>query len=114
MKLTLVDSFGAGIVGASSSLRVTFVPDRACLQPVGPPRFTPEEHAFAEQVQRPLAEQFKQAFETTLNEGVARPDDDADDASGKGSTDVGDISWNVPTGGLRATFEALKHELGLR
>lgn len=68
---------------------------------VPPPRFTPEEHAFARQLQQSLVEQFGTTFSTTLDDTVqplaAVPD------TSKGSTDVGDISWSVPTMGLRTT-----------
>jgi aminobenzoyl-glutamate utilization protein B len=71
----------------------------ANLRAVGTTPFTPEEHAFAARLQAPLIEQFQQTFPTTLNEDVKS----ADMAPTKGSTDVGDISWKVPTGGLRTT-----------
>jgi aminobenzoyl-glutamate utilization protein B len=75
----------------------------ANLKAIGPPKFSPEEHAFARRIQQPLSEQFNQTFETTLNEDVASPEDTS---SGKGSTDVGDVSWRVPTGGLRTACMA--------
>ena len=59
--------------------------------------FTAEEHAFAARLQQPLIEEFGSTFKTTLNEAVESPTAEPS----KGSTDVGDISWSVPTGGLR-------------
>jgi aminobenzoyl-glutamate utilization protein B len=67
------------------------------LRAVGPPKFTAEEHAFAARLQQTLTEQFQTTFKATLHEEVERPEIEAT----KGSTDVGDISWFVPTGGLR-------------
>ena len=66
------------------------------MRAIGPPKFSVKEHLFAEKMQQPLAEQFNQTFRTTLNENVDKPG-----GSTKGSTDVGDISWKIPTGGLR-------------
>ena len=65
---------------------------------VGGPQFTAEEHTFAARLQQPLTEQFGTVFKATLNEAVESPTAEPS----KGSTDVGDISWTVPTGGLRA------------
>ena len=75
------------------------------LQLLPPPKFTAEEHAFAKKLQEPLTEQFGTTFSTGLADSVqplaAIPE------ITKGSTDVGDISWYVPTGGLRtACFAA--------
>lgn len=68
------------------------------LRAVGPPKFTDQEHAFAARLQQTLTEQFQTTFKSTLHEEVDRPETEPT----KGSTDVGDISWFVPTGGLRA------------
>lgn len=69
------------------------------LKLVSPPKFTAEEHAFARKLQEPLVEQFGSTFSTALDDSVqplpANPE------VSKGSTDVGDISWFVPTSGLR-------------
>jgi len=73
------------------------------MRAIGPPKFTEEEHAFAAQLQKPLTERFNETFGTTINEDLASPDDQS---TGKGSTDVGDISWMVPTGGLRTACAA--------
>lgn len=64
---------------------------------VGAPKFSAEELAFAARLQEPLREQFNQTFKVPLKQDI----DTADVEPMKGSTDVGDISWNVPTGGLR-------------
>ncbi len=70
------------------------------LQRVGPPSFTEEERAFARRLQEPLEQQFGWHFAEPLDATV-RQDSEGD--LSKGSTDVGDISWRVPTGGLRTT-----------
>jgi len=69
------------------------------MQRVGPPQFTDDERAFARRLQQPLVEEFRLNPPLALDEAVhpllraARPS--------KGSTDVGDVSWQVPTGGIR-------------
>ena len=76
----------------------------ANLERVGPPKFTPEEHTFARRLQESVTRDFGTVFKLAIDEEVHRkPKLDA----GFGSTDVGDISWHVPTGGLRtACFAA--------
>jgi aminobenzoyl-glutamate utilization protein B len=63
------------------------------------PKYTAEEQAFARKLQEPLVEQFKSTFVTGIDDAVyplpAIPE------VTKGSTDVGDVSWFVPTSGLR-------------
>jgi len=71
------------------------------LKRLPPPKFTAEEHAFARQLQQPLIEQFGTTFSLSLDESI-HPLAAAPETS-KGSTDVGDISWFVPTMGLRTT-----------
>jgi aminobenzoyl-glutamate utilization protein B len=71
------------------------------LELVGPPTFTAEEEAFARRMQEPLVEQFGKQFPEALEVAVERLK--AVPESSKGSTDVGDVSWQVPTGGLRTT-----------
>lgn len=71
-----------------------------CLQRVGPPAFTEEEMAFASRLQEPLREEFGWQFPEALDATVHPV---GRDELSKGSTDVGDISWRVPTGGLRTT-----------
>lgn len=63
------------------------------------PKFTADEQAFAKKLQEPLAEQFKSTFATGVDDAV-HPLAGIPEVS-KGSTDVGDISWFVPTMGLR-------------
>jgi len=78
---------------------------QANLKRLPPPKFTPEEHVFAQRLQEPLKELFGRTFEKTLDEEVH--DLPAVPETTKGSTDVGDISWHVPTSGLRtACFPA--------
>lgn len=74
------------------------------LERVGPPKFTPDEHVFAQRLQESITREFGTIFKVALDEDVHRtPKLDA----GSGSTDVGDISWHAPTGGVRtACFAA--------
>lgn len=69
------------------------------LKVITPPKFTRDEHALAKKLQEPLIEQFGTTFSIALDDSVhplaAVPE------TSKGSTDVGDISWFVPTSGLR-------------
>jgi aminobenzoyl-glutamate utilization protein B len=68
------------------------------LEKIGPPHFTAEEETFARRLQAPLLAQLGTTFKLALDSEVHRtPRRDR----GTGSTDVGDISWRVPTGGLR-------------
>src|SRR5690606_28103148 len=72
---------------------------------VGPPTFTEDEKAFARRLQQPLVEEFGTTFDVAIEETVQRPA--TRPQTGGGSTDVGDVSWRVPTGGLRtACFAA--------
>jgi len=71
----------------------------ANLRAIGAPKFTAEEHAFARRLQETLSKNPEQTFKVALNEDVRNPSS----GSSGGSTDVGDISWKVPTGGLRTT-----------
>ena len=71
------------------------------LHAVGAPEFTPEEEVFARKIQAPLTEQFGTEFPIAIDRKVHPVP--AEPEPGKGSTDVGDISWRVPTGGLRTT-----------
>lgn len=69
------------------------------LEAIGGPQFNETEKAFARRLQEPLIEEFKSRFPQALEETVHPLT--VLDLTGKGSTDVGDISWHVPTGGLR-------------
>ncbi|MEO1998147.1 MAG: amidohydrolase, partial [Planctomycetaceae bacterium] len=69
------------------------------LHAVGPPSHTDEEHAFARRLQQPLIQQFGSTFPLSIDnaiQSIARSSKPS-----KGSTDVGDISWYVPTAGIR-------------
>jgi aminobenzoyl-glutamate utilization protein B len=72
------------------------------LEEVGGFRYTPEEKHFAEELQRSLpAGEAGELESTTSVRPLRRPDPNEAAAS----TDVGDVSWNVPTIGFRtATF----------
>ena len=65
---------------------------------IGAPKFSDEERAFARRLQAPLTEQFGTRFPLAIDDRVHRTV--ANPPPGKGSTDVGDISWRVATGGL--------------
>ena len=71
------------------------------LERIHPPEFTEEEQVFARRLQAPLVEQFERQFPIALDSRVHRSSVAAPPS--KGSTDVGDVSWRVPTGGLRTT-----------
>lgn len=66
------------------------------LKLIGPPQFTDEEKAFARKTQEPLGRAFDRALSETIE---PLPDDPQ---QGVASTDIGDISWFVPTVELRA------------
>lgn len=68
---------------------------------LAPPKFTPEEQTFARRLQEPLVRDFGLSFPVAIDESI-HPLDGAPEKS-KGSTDVGDISWHVPTCGLRTS-----------
>jgi aminobenzoyl-glutamate utilization protein B len=71
---------------------------------IGAPRFSDEEKLFAARIQEPLKEEFGGTFAIPLDESIKTVQESA--VASKGSTDVGDISWHVPTGGLRTTCAA--------
>ncbi len=71
------------------------------LKAIGPPTFTDDEELFARRLQEPLVKEFGATFPAAFKTEV-RPYPRAADVS-KGSTDVGDISWRVATGGVRTT-----------
>lgn len=66
---------------------------------VGVPDFTADEEAFARRLQQPLIEEFGTGFDLAIERTIRSLAESAEPA--KGSTDVGDISWFVPTGGIR-------------
>lgn len=71
------------------------------LELLGAPKFTAEEAQFARRLQAPLTEQFGTQFPLAIDDRIHRAT--VNGPPSKGSTDVGDISWRVPTGGLRTT-----------
>ena len=74
------------------------------LQRIGAPTFTAEERLFARRLQAPLIEQFGTEFPVPIDDTIHSVT--VASSPSKGSTDVGDISWRVPTGGLRTTCMA--------
>ena len=75
------------------------------LTAIGAPKFTDAEKMFARKVQQSLIDEFGSKFPQAIDESI-QPLSFADEPN-KGSTDVGDISWHVPTCGLRvACFAA--------
>ena len=71
------------------------------MQKIGTPKFTDEEKAFARRLQEPLVAEFGNRFPLAIDERLHRVP--TNPRPSKGSTDVGDISWRVPTGGLRTS-----------
>lgn len=71
------------------------------LKQVERPTSTDAEVAFARRLQQPLIEQFGTDIKLAIDHDV-QPLAESLKPS-KGSTDVGDISWFVPTGGIRTT-----------
>ena len=71
------------------------------LERVGAPKFNENEQTFARRLQEPLVAELGTSFPLSIDERVHR----ATPASklSKGSTDVGDISWRIPTGGLKTS-----------
>jgi aminobenzoyl-glutamate utilization protein B len=74
------------------------------LKKVGPPKFTPEDQEFARRLQAPLSAEFGTVFPLAIDEEVHRLQPNP--TVSKGSTDVGDVSWHVPTGGIRTSCMA--------
>ena len=71
---------------------------------IGPPKFNDEERAFARRIQQPLVEEFEKTFPLAIDDEIKSLKES--NTPSKGSTDVGDISWYVPTGGIRTTCMA--------
>jgi len=74
------------------------------LERVGPPKFTDEEIFFARRLQEPLTAQFGSKFPIAIDESVHRLSPNPEPS--RGSTDVGDISWRVATGGVNTACVA--------
>ncbi len=73
---------------------------------VGPPVFDAKDRALARQLQEPLRADFGIAPEAPLHE-VLDPLPERPYPADGGSTDVGDVSWHVPTGGFGTACFAL-------
>ena len=74
------------------------------MEALGPPTFEADEQDFARRLQRPLTAEFGSTFAMAIDDRLQRIVSNPEPS--KGSTDVGDISWRVPTGGLRTTCMA--------
>ncbi|MCH2572039.1 MAG: amidohydrolase [Planctomycetes bacterium] len=79
----------------------------ANLHAVGAPEFSDADRKFARGLQAPLIEQFNTEFPMAIEESI-QPYQESMSEPTRGSTDVGDISWYVPTGGLATTCFASK------
>jgi aminobenzoyl-glutamate utilization protein B len=66
---------------------------------VGPPKFDAADVDFARRLQEPLRADFGVQEDKALNDTIEDVPDKPYPADG-GSTDVGDVSWHVPTSGL--------------
>lgn len=71
------------------------------LERLPPPKFTPEEQEFAQRVQSTLPADRDEPGQPALRDAVQRMP--LVPATSQGSTDVGDVSWHVPTAGFRTT-----------
>lgn len=71
---------------------------RTNLERIAAPTFTAEEETFARRLQAPVIEQTGNAIDLALDSAVHRA---PRNKGSSGSTDVGDISWKIPTAGLR-------------
>jgi len=73
---------------------------------VGAPKFNEREQIFARRLQQPIIEQFGTPFPLAIDASIHTLSESSKPS--KGSTDVGDISWFVPTGGIRTACLAAK------
>ena len=71
------------------------------LERIGAPSFDAKEIEFARRLQAPLTTQFGTRFPLAIDERIHHVT--VGTKTSKGSTDVGDISWRVPTGGRRTS-----------
>jgi aminobenzoyl-glutamate utilization protein B len=76
------------------------------LERVGAPVFDEADRKLARRLQEPLRENFGQVEEKPLHETIDPLPESPRPATG-GSTDVGDVSWHVPTSGLSTACFAL-------
>jgi aminobenzoyl-glutamate utilization protein B len=67
-------------------------------QRIGPPHFSPEDLTFARQLQEPLRNEFGLKEKDPLHDSLEPLPEKIE--VNAGSTDVGDVSWHVPTSGL--------------
>ena len=75
------------------------------LTAIGTPKFSDDEKSFARRLQQPLIDEFGSKFSKVIDEDI-QPLSFLEEPN-KGSTDVGDVSWHVPTSGFRvACFAA--------
>lgn len=74
------------------------------LKAVGAPKFTDADRVFARRLQEPLIAEFNTKFPDAIDEKIYSLVEAARPAGG--STDVGDVSWHIPTGGLRTSCMA--------
>jgi aminobenzoyl-glutamate utilization protein B len=68
-------------------------------QVIGPPKFDDQDRLFARRLQDPLRNAFDLKEDKPLNDTIEKLPEKPYGATG-GSTDVGDISWHVPTTGI--------------
>jgi aminobenzoyl-glutamate utilization protein B len=69
------------------------------LERVGPPKFDDTDRDLARRLQEPLRAEFALKERKSLNDTIEPLPEKSYPADG-GSTDVGDVSWHVPTSGL--------------
>lgn len=74
------------------------------LKAVGAPKFDDADRAFARRLQEPLVAEFNSKFADAIDEKIYTLAESARPSNG--STDVGDVSWHIPTGGLRTSCMA--------
>lgn len=68
---------------------------------IGPPRYSESDQTFARRIQQPLIKEFGQVFPLAIDSRVRSLTESQTPT--KGTTDVGDISWHVPTSGIRTS-----------
>lgn len=76
------------------------------LEKVGVPQYTDEEILFARRLQQPLIDKFGAKYDEAIDQRIHRLPLLSEPTGG--STDVGDISWRVPTGGVGTACFAVK------
>lgn len=76
------------------------------LRMIGPPKFTPDEMEFAKQIRQSLGLAEDEDLETGDSGPISQQIEEFKTILGYGSTDVGDVSWAVPTVGLNVSTAA--------